>query len=143
VRSARRSSGPPQQQAPPNPENGAASSGGSPNRQRDELERLRRENILLRETVIKLEAENEKLQQDFANRIVIETFEGEGKIRKAREEALEEEDGDDEDASFMLMSEEQMLYDDPAQWCDELEDGACPVEPAISFGEALRDRAYW
>jgi Divalent cation transporter len=134
--------------APDASSNGNASASSSskapklPPNQRDELERLRRENILLRETLFKLEAENEKLQQDFANRIVIETFEGEGKIRKAREEAIED-DEDDMDASFMLMSEEQMMYDDPAQWCDELEDGACPVEPTISFGEALRDRAYW
>jgi cation transporter-like permease len=31
-------------------------------------------------------------------------------------------------------------------WCDELDtdgDMTCPVEPTISFGEALRDRAYW
>ena len=107
--------------------------------QQSELERLRRENILLRETLYKLEAENEKLQQDFANRIVIETFEGEGRIRRAREESPP----DDFETSLTLMSEEQMLYDDPSQWCDELEEGACPVEPTISFGEALRDRAYW
>lgn len=107
--------------------------------QQDELERLRRENMLLRETVTKLEVENEKLHQDFASRIVIETFEGEGKLRKAREEVSV----DDLETPFTLMSEEQMLYDDPAQWCDELEEGACPVEPTISFREALRDRAYW
>jgi hypothetical protein len=29
-------------------------------------------------------------------------------------------------------------------WCDDvLDDGTCPIEPTISFGEALRDRAYW
>lgn len=30
-----------------------------------------------------------------------------------------------------------------SEWCDELEDGTCPIEPTISFGEALRDRGYW
>jgi hypothetical protein len=28
-------------------------------------------------------------------------------------------------------------------WCDELQGDSCPIEPAITFGEALRDRAAW
>jgi hypothetical protein len=104
--------------------------------QLNELEQLRRENNLLREAVNKLEIENDKLHQDFANRIVIETFEGEGKLRKARQEASVV------DAEISV--DDLVFYDDPStQWCDELEEGACPVEPTISFSEALRDRAYW
>ena len=28
-------------------------------------------------------------------------------------------------------------------WCDDLDEDSCPVEPTVSFGSALRDRAYW
>jgi len=103
-----------------------------------EADRLRRENALLREAVKQLEAENEKLHS--ANRIVLETFEGEGKIRKASETG-----GPNGDKSPVTLTGEEMLFeaDDTSLWCDELEEGACPVEPTVSFGEALRDRAYW
>jgi Mg/Co/Ni transporter MgtE len=43
----------------------------------------------------------------------------------------------------MTLTGEEMLMEEASQWCDELEDDACPLEPTISFGEALRDRAYW
>ena len=85
----------------------------------NELERLRRENELLKQAVEELEGENERLHRN--SRIVLESFEGEGKLR-----------GDDID-----------IYNDSSLWCDELEDGACPLEPTVSFGQALRDRAYW
>ena len=29
------------------------------------------------------------------------------------------------------------------EWCDSLEEGACPIEPTISFGQAFRERAIW
>jgi hypothetical protein len=33
---------------------------------------------------------------------------------------------------------------DASMWCDELDDNdTCPVEPMVSFVEALRDRAVW
>lgn len=32
---------------------------------------------------------------------------------------------------------------DDELWCDSLDGDQCPLEPTISFGEALRDRAYW
>eukprot|EP00529_Nitzschia_sp_RCC80_P024180 CAMPEP_0113440336 /NCGR_PEP_ID=MMETSP0014_2-20120614/505_1 /TAXON_ID=2857 /ORGANISM="Nitzschia sp." /LENGTH=455 /DNA_ID=CAMNT_0000331127 /DNA_START=193 /DNA_END=1560 /DNA_ORIENTATION=- /assembly_acc=CAM_ASM_000159 len=41
-------------------------------------------------------------------------------------------------------SQDINIIDNNELWCDDvLEDGSCPLEPAISFGEALRDRAYW
>lgn len=52
----------------------------------------------------------------------------------------------------ITLTEEEMVGDvktlvtdeDPASlWCDELDGDSCPVEPTISFGAALRDRAYW
>mmetsp|Transcript_4491 Transcript_4491/g.11282 ORF Transcript_4491/g.11282 Transcript_4491/m.11282 type:complete len:501 (-) Transcript_4491:1493-2995(-) len=41
-------------------------------------------------------------------------------------------------------SQDINIIDNNELWCDDvLEDGSCPLEPAVSFGEALRDRAYW
>lgn len=67
-----------------------------------------------------LEQENSRLKQELSTRIVIESFEGE---RLAFPGGLDS---------------------NQEQWCDELdEDGACPVEPGISFGAALKDRSTW
>ena len=99
-----------------------------------ELERLRNENLALKQSLEALELENERLHR--TSRIVIETFEGEGQLREAKEKW---KDGSEMD----LPGEDFDIYNDPTLWCDELEDGACPLEPTISFGAALRDRAYW
>lgn len=99
-----------------------------------EMERLRRENVFLRESIKKLEIENDRLES--SSRIVLETFEGEGKLRdiaRWRSEGVP-----------VTLTGEEMLNGDPALWCYEIEDDdACPVEPTVSFGVALRDRAYW
>ena len=39
--------------------------------------------------------------------------------------------------------EEQQQEAEDGLWCDELDHGGCPVEPTISFQEALQDRPYW
>ena len=80
---------------------------------------LQEENGLLRDAIRNLKEENAKLKQR-ANNIVLESFEGEGR-----------------------MIGDEFAGGEEALWCDELEDGSCPLEPTISFGEALRDRAYW
>ena len=41
------------------------------------------------------------------------------------------------------MTSEELLAQEAALWCDDDMDDTCPVEPDVSFGEALRDRAYW
>jgi hypothetical protein len=81
----------------------------------EELQRLQDENEQLRESLYKAEIENDRLQHEVSNGLILETFEGESKLN----------------------------MEDAALWCDELEEDACPVEPTISFNEALRDRAYW
>jgi hypothetical protein len=91
-----------------------------------EFIRLQKENEQLRESLRKMEIENSRLLHDAPSRIILETFEGERKIRRAES-----------------MMDGETAMDDSFMWCDELEDDACPVEPMISFGEALRDRAYW
>lgn len=80
---------------------------------RAKIDQLLHENRELLERVEQLEIEKAQLESDAykqqqAQRLILETFEGEGE-----------------------------------EWCDTLEDGACPVEPEISFGQALRDRAIW
>jgi hypothetical protein len=108
----------------------------------------------MRQRLRDLEEENEMLRYEVASRIVLETFEGEGKIRKFAQQhplhpTLLEEDTDQHSLSSPTPSkltwgaEEIMSEQTNMQWCDELEDGQCPVEPFVSFGEALRDRAYW
>jgi hypothetical protein len=98
--------------------------------------------------------------------VILETFEGEGSFRE-RPEFQYFDDRDEQVAtgeSVVILepvtkapvSSEvaTIIYDDETvqwceeledgtQWCDELEDGSCPVEPTISFTEALRDRSYW
>jgi len=136
--------------------------------------RLKKENAALREAVQQLEVENERLHQEVNSRIVLETFEGEGKLRRAAEERERTLSisagggglngtvvssvavaapptttpfgfGSGEMSQSMTLTGEEMLCDDDDEslWCDVLEEGACPVEPTVSFGEALRDRAYW
>lgn len=34
-------------------------------------------------------------------------------------------------------------FEGPQEWCDSLEEGSCPVEPKVSFGQAFLDRACW
>jgi cation transporter-like permease len=101
------------------------------------LQQLRQENDLLRVALQRAEAENERLHRhyDNGNRIILESFEGEGRFRRA--------DGGVMSDIPMTLTGEEMLTEEASQWCDELEDDACPLEPTISFGEALRDRAYW
>jgi cation transporter-like permease len=105
---------------------------------------LQEENSLLRKTIRELELENERLKNS-ASRIVIENFEGEGRL--APESIWFEGIGthvspEAEQVDGITMSSEQMEASQQL-WCDELDNDTCPVEPTISFGEALRDRAYW
>jgi hypothetical protein len=99
-----------------------------------EIEALQKENQLLKQSLQQLELENDRLHK--SSRIVLENFEGEGKLRQVKEKY---KDG----SELNLPGEDPDIYNDPSLWCDELEDDACPLEPTVSFGQALRDRAYW
>jgi hypothetical protein len=91
----------------------------------------------LRQKVELLEEEVRYLRTKVSTRIVLESFEGEN--RQAARRAHDNDDMVDgaTDSSSMTFP------DDSAMWCDELEGDSCPLEPMISFGEALRDRALW
>lgn len=79
----------------------------------DNVDDLLKENTRLKQKIKMLQEANNALEGHDKQQIVIETFEGEGKMED--------------------------------KWCDgvELDDGSCPIEPNISFRDALRDRAYW
>jgi hypothetical protein len=110
------------------------------------------ENDRLRNSVRQLEEENERLkifveqqhQKELEmaaaaarktttnKQIILETFEGEHLF-----------DSVGGDASSFAIAGEEGADDDDEMWCDVLDGDECPLEPAVSFGEALRDRAYW
>lgn len=123
------------------------------------------ENTLLRDSIKQLEEENERLKkyveqqhqreleaaavaaaQSNDKRIVLETFEGEhlfdnfdqNNKKKAGATAMQSSSSSSS-ATTLSASETQ----DDELWCDVLDGEECPLEPTVSFGEALRDRAYW
>lgn len=98
---------------------------------------LKEENSILRETIRQLELENEQLRSR-ASKIIIENFEGFGKFGSDWFDAGNAEK-DLQPPPGITMMEEEMEQ----MWCDELDGDTCPLEPTISFGEALRDRALW
>lgn len=114
---------------------------------------LKRENELLRETVRQLEIENSRLKSLGSARIVLETFEGEGRpethwydtVSPRRNPAMPHSGTitPAPPAEGNGVSSSGFDTDLPELWCDELEDGACPLEPNLSFAEAMRDRSFW
>jgi hypothetical protein len=104
---------------------------------------LQEENSLLRKTIRELELENERLKNS-ASRIVIENFEGEGRL--APESIWFEGIGthvspESEQVDGITMSSEQMEASQQL-WCDELDNDTCPVEPTISFGTFYKYSNY-
>jgi len=80
----------------------------------DKLKVLQQENQILRGAIKELEGQNQVFESQ--RQIVIEQFEGEGLFGTA----------------------------DIVEECkDRNDDGTCPLEPDISFQDALRDRGYW
>lgn len=125
------------------------------------LDELETENRLLRETIRQLELENDRLSSQ--QKIILETFEGEGRLRPRPTEkemmadpSMSATGVDDMDLTNfgITLTGEELTADIPiaseeeaaaasALWCDDLDEDSCPVEPTVSFGSALRDRAYW
>ncbi|KAG7340353.1 magnesium transporter [Nitzschia inconspicua] len=125
---------------------------------------LQAENFVLRETIRKLEEENQQLklqqqQRQQRQKLVLENFEGErffwepepAKVDEIKDN-IDNNNNKSNTPPFLgltltgeAMSGEILEQDD--LWCDSLDgendDGTCPFEPSISFTEALKDRAYW
>lgn len=111
------------------------------------------ENDRLRNSIRILEEENERLKKfveqqnrkEFEavtktttnKRIILETFEGEHLFDSVMGDASAQSQ------SYALTDRGEEEEDDDELWCDVLDGDVCPVEPRISFGEALRDRAIW
>ena len=115
---------------------------------------LETENSSLRDMIKQLEEENENLkkiqhqQQEIPEKqsttrrnnssnnnnkkIILETFEGEHMFDSLP----------DNNTNNMMMNMDGD-NDDDELWCDSLDGDTCPLEPTLSFGEALRDRAVW
>lgn len=122
------------------------------------MDELETENRLLRETIQQLEIENDRLSSQ--QKIILETFEGEGRLRPASttdrdliaDQSKSATGADEFDMTNfgITLSGEELTADvtvatdaDAQLWCDDLDEDSCPVEPTVSFGSALRDRAYW
>lgn len=107
-----------------------------------EILRLTEENNRLREALDRVETENQRLQQDFDNRIILEVFEGESRLKRAIDFA-------NAGASMTLTAEnmigEEAYFSSESMEREEcsLDEDSCPIEPQIPFREALRDRAFW
>lgn len=105
------------------------------------LNLLQQENQILRMTIKELETENLTLESQ--RRIVIENFEGEG---NTIQNPWWNSNGGDSTTDGTLLQTAGMAAAmvTGMEECDERDDdGACPLEPDVSFKDALRDRAYW
>ena len=143
-----------------------------------ELEKLQQENLLLKQTIEYLENQNNILSQSHQKqRIILEQFEGDGKVydnsgnlidndwwdqdsttntglrqRKTFEDVESQSQSFSQDSgngshTSSLTQEHVPLTSKPSgdidQDCQEFDENACPIEPDISFKDALKDRAYW
>ncbi len=98
---------------------------------------LEEENEFLRRAVHQLESENKRLQE-FTSRIVIESFE--------RQPPQTEHAWYESSSLSSLTTNHDVPFGDQRDdtlWCDELDGDTCPIEPAISFVDAMQDRARW
>lgn len=96
---------------------------------------LEQENQILKQTIKELERENDALERSHRRqRIILENFEGDDEIDWWDEELQES-------AQNRSYADSTSLQEDDT--CIEFEDGACPIEPDVSFTDALQDRAYW
>lgn len=97
---------------------------------------LKSENSILRDTIRQLEEENQRLKKRAQRVVGLENFEGERYFRGEMDSPSMFDSG-----GGITLTGEEIAQDE--LWCDELDGDECPIEPSISFGEALRDRAYW
>ena len=132
------------------------------------LAKIKRENDFLKRQINELLNENERLEKRIEkSTLVIETFEGENTLLKWFEDNDDDDvkngdtlqktriqEEDDETDEYWRYAEEK-LSQNPTNNKQQLADNeppcepgifgieTCPVEPDVSFQDALRDRAYW
>ncbi|KAL9178630.1 hypothetical protein ACHAXT_001968 [Thalassiosira profunda] len=123
----------------------------------DELTKLRRENELLQERLTLLQTQNDQLLRQqkespeadrvsYEQRLILEDFEGEGipfevEFKNAMSRIRTAGDGTEDDDELGLsdpIEDDVCEYDDASNsW------GECPVEPNVTFADAMKSRAYW
>ena len=123
----------------------------------DELTKLRRENELLQERLTLLQTQNDQLLRQqkesseadrvsYEQRLILEDFEGEGipfeaEFNNAMARIRTAGDGTEDDDELGLsdpIEDDVCEYDDASNsW------GECPVEPNVTFADAMKSRAYW
>ena len=121
----------------------------------NEVNKLKKENKLLQERLHLLQEQNDQLQKErtytnnnrkIEQRIILEDFEGE--IYDTNSNNFVEDDYDDDEFGLSnnsdpLIDEDEVCeYDDTSnKWLNSI--GECPVEPNITFLDAMKSRAYW
>ena len=123
--------------------NNSSSAAGTKTSISEKMVQLEAENRQLKENIQILEGENESLLLEATQaqqRIVVEQFEGEGM-------PAFDANGEPIEGTWWGESREETNTNDTAmiasEECDEDDDGTCPIEPGVSFADALKDRAYW
>jgi len=103
---------------------------------------LQQENQILRLAIKELENENQALESQRRIPVVIETFEGEGNT--IQNPWWNGNGVDSVDGEVLAVGTMAATMVTGIEECDDRsDDGTCPLEPDVSFKDALRDRAYW
>ena len=120
----------------------------------NEVNKLKKENKLLQERLHLLQEQNDQLQKErrtytnnnrkIEQRIILEDFEGE--IYDTNNNYSVDDDDDEfglsNNADPLIDEDEVCEYDDTSnKWLNSI--GECPVEPNITFLDAMKSRAYW
>jgi len=114
-----------------------------------QLEMLQRENDFLKRQLQELAEDKERLERRVSSdTLIIETFEGEN-----YNAPVYDADGsrvrplkwfqDDEDGAADSRIMDRYEECDLTNYNGENGDDVCPIDPDVSFPDALRDRAYW
>jgi len=111
------------------------------------LERVNRENDFLKRQIQELADENDRLEQRLrTSSLVLENFEGENR-REYDASGSPILRWFQDDNEVLQINSNQSLNTNASNEIvcetDILGNEVCPVEPGISFSDALRDRAYW
>lgn len=125
----------------------------------EEMQRLQKENKLLQQRLKLLQEQNDQLLKQTSKskqksnrdgdgegsriieqRVILEDFEGESK--KSSAFTFSEADNDELGMSEQLEEDEVCEYDDTSKtWLNGF--GECPVEPSVTFIDAMKSRASW
>ena len=125
------------------------------NPESSEIDQIKRENEFLKQQIQELTDENKRLEKGIeTSTLVLESFEGENARRQYDASGNpilkwfeDETDVGQDDFKILQIDDEggpnSRANKPPDCETDLFGEEYCPVEPDVSFGDALRDRAYW